>query len=127
MRETEKMKGKVIFTNHVKDLYHQIEKLKESLNQVMAANEKTTSALVMVKNFSINLASRIIDLEKLQAKTEQYNRRNYVEISGISSEITDEDLENNVIDICKNSNVIINPTDITVCHWGVTALLVINV
>ena len=38
--QIEKMKGKVIFDSHVKDLCNQIEKLTESLNQVMAANEK---------------------------------------------------------------------------------------
>ena len=40
VEQIEKMKGKVIFDSHVKDLCNQIEKLTESLNQVMAANEK---------------------------------------------------------------------------------------
>ena len=41
--QIEKMNGKVIFDSHVKDLCNQIEKLTESLDQVMAANEKTIS------------------------------------------------------------------------------------
>ena len=28
----------------------------------------------------------------------------------------DDDLENHVIEICKNSNIIINPADIKACH-----------
>ena len=40
VEQIEKMKGKVIFDSRVKDLCNQIEKLTESLNQVMAANEK---------------------------------------------------------------------------------------
>ena len=28
----------------------------------------------------------------------------------------DDDLENHVIEICKNSNIIINPADIEACH-----------
>ena len=36
-------------------------------------------------------------------------------MSGISNEIPDEDLENNVIGICENSNII-NPADIEACH-----------
>ena len=76
------MEGKVIFGSYVKDLCNQIEKLTESLNQVTAANEKITSELVIVKNFNVNLENRIVNLEKLQAKAEQYNRRNNVEISG---------------------------------------------
>ena len=112
--QIEKMKGKVIFDSHVKDLCSQIEKLTESPNQVMATNEKITSELVILKN--VNVKNRIVNLEKLQAKAEQYNRRNNVEISRISNEIPDEDLENNVIEICKNFNIIINPADIQGCH-----------
>ena len=111
-----KMKGKVIFDSYVKDLCNQIEKLTESLNQVTAANEKIASELVIVKNVNVNLENRIVNLEKMQAKAEQYNRRDNVEISGISNEIPNEDLENHVTEICKNSNIMINPTDIEGCH-----------
>ena len=110
------MKGKVIFDSHFKDLCNQMEKLTESLNQVMAANEKIIGELVIVKNVKVNLEKRIVNLENLQAKAEQYNRRNNVEMLGISNEIPDEDLENKVIEICKNSNIIINIADIEGCH-----------
>ena len=93
-----------------------MEKLTESLNQVTATNEELTSELVIVKNVNVDLGNRVTNLEKLQAKAEQYNRRNNVEISGISNEIPDECLENNAIMICKNSNIIINPADIEGCH-----------
>lgn len=43
------MKGKVAFSSHIEDLCHQIDKLTKSLKQVMAANEKITSELVIVK------------------------------------------------------------------------------
>ena len=67
MEQIEKMKIKVIFDSHVKDLRNQIEKLTESLNQIRAANEKITSELVIVKNVFVNLENRIVNLEKLQA------------------------------------------------------------
>ena len=110
------MKGKVIFGSHVKNLFNQTEKLTESFNQVMAANEKFTSELVIIKNINVDLENRIVNLKKLQAKTEKYNRRNNVEISGISNKIPDEDLKNNATEICKDSNIIINPADIENCH-----------
>ena len=110
------MKVKVTFDSYVKDLCNQIEKLTKSLNQVTVANEKITSKFVIDKNFNVNLENQIVNLEELQAKTEQYNRRNDIEISRISNEIPDEDLENNVIRICKNTNIIINPADIAGCH-----------
>ena len=49
VEQIEKMKGKVFFDSHVKDLCNQIEKLTESLNQVTTANEKITSELVIVR------------------------------------------------------------------------------
>ena len=63
------MKGKVAFSSHIEDLCHQIDKLTKSLKQVMAANEKITSELVIVKKININPDSRIIDFENLEAKT----------------------------------------------------------
>ena len=111
-----KMKSKVIFDSHVKDLFKKIEKVAESLNEVRAANEKITSELVIVKNVNVNLENRIVNLEKLQAKAGQYNRRNNVEISGILNKIPDDDLENHVIESCKNSNIIINSADIEGCR-----------
>ena len=108
-------KWKIIFDSHVKDLCNQIEKLAESLKQVTAANEKITSELVTVKNVNVNREKRIVKPEKFQTKAEQYNRRKSVEISEILNKIPDDDLENHVIEICKNSNVI-NPADIEGCH-----------
>ena len=99
VEQIEKMKGKVIFDSYVKDPCNQIEKLTESLNQVTARNEKMTSGLVIVKNNNVNLENRIVNFKKLQGKAEQYNRKNNVEISGISKEIPDDDLENHVIEI----------------------------
>ena len=109
------MKGKVIFDSRVKDLYNQIKKLTESLNQVTRGNKKITSELVIVKNVNVNLENRIVNLEKLQAKAEQYNRRNSAEISGILNKIPDDDLENHDVEICKSSNII-DPADIEGCH-----------
>ena len=47
----------------------------------MAAKEKINSVLVIVKNVNVNLDRQIVNLEKLQAEAEQYNRRNNNEIS----------------------------------------------
>ena len=99
VQQIEEMKGKVILDCHVKDLWNQIKKLTESLNQVRAVNERITNELVIVKHVKVNLENRIVSFEKLQAKAEQYDRRNNVEISGMLNEITEDDLENNVTEI----------------------------
>ena len=84
--------------------------------QQMVANEKITSELVIVENVNVNLESRIVNFEKLQTKAEQCNRRNNVEISGILNEIPGEDIENNVIEICKNSSIIRRAAYVEGCH-----------
>ena len=114
--QIEKMKGKVVVGSHVKDSCHQIEKLTEKLNDVAATNEKITNELLIVKNVNSNLEKRIATLEKLQAKTEQYSRRNNAEISGIPNDILDNDHEKKVIEICKDSDIVITSSDIEGCH-----------
>ena len=56
---------------------------------------------MVVSNINTLLATRVTELEKQRAKIDQYSRRNNVEISGISNEVSDENLEEKVIDICK--------------------------
>ena len=114
------MKVKVVVGNQVKDLCHQIEKVTKRLNDVVASSEKITSELLIVKNVNSNLEKRITTLEKPQAKAEQYNRRNNMEISGILYDDLENDLEEKVVEICKNSDIVITSSDIEiviVCHW----------
>ena len=74
---------------HIKDLCNEIEQLTKTLNEVMAANEKITSKLVIVRNVNINLQNQLVNLKELLVKDENYHRRNNVEISGISNKILD--------------------------------------
>ena len=94
-----------------------------------AVNERITNELVIVKHVKVNPENRIVSFEKLQAKAEQYDRKNNVEISGILNEITEEDLENNVTEISQNFNIIIImqvSKVFIVCLWDLTAPLIIN-
>ena len=116
VNQIEKMRGKVIVGSHIKDLCRQIGKFTKNLNDVMATNKKTASELSIVRNVNSNLEHCITALEKLQAKTEQYNRWNTVEISGIWDNVSDNDLEQKVIRICKDSNIVITSSNIEVCH-----------
>ena len=51
-----------------------------------------------------------------QAKSEQYSRRNNIELSGIPNDIPEDNPEKVVIDICRDSDVEIEPKDIDECH-----------
>ena len=112
----ENWKGKVVVGNDIQGLFKQISKLSENVDRLVTANDKLNSELLIVRNVNQNLQNRIINLEKQQSKSEQYNRRNNVEISGISNEVSDQNLEETVIGICKDSGIDVNSLDIEGCH-----------
>ena len=62
------------------------------------------------------MENRIFNLEKQLPKNEQYNCQNNVKISGVSNEIPDQDIEEKVIKICKDSDINISHMDIECCH-----------
>ena len=82
----------------------------------MSTNERLTSEMIVVKKVSNMLENRIIDLEKQLSKNDQYGRRNNVETSGISNQIPDQDVEENIIKICKDSHINISRMGIEGCQ-----------
>ena len=57
-----------------------------------------------------------LSLEKNQAKSEQFSRRDNIELSGIPNDIPEGNLEKIVIDICHDSGLKIEPKDIEGCY-----------
>ena len=112
----EKLKGKVVVDNNIKNLCDQVSRLSENLAKLMELNEKLSSQFIVVKKVNTLLEKHVIELEKSQAKAEQYSRRNNVEISGIPHEILDNNLEDKVIDICKDAGIEIEHMDIEGCY-----------
>ena len=100
------LKAKVVVDADVNKLCEKIERLTETMNQIVAENKKLQSDIMTIKMLT----------EKNQAKGEQHRRRNNVEISGIPNSILDEGLKNTVISICEDSGVGIDPKDIEGCH-----------
>ena len=49
-------------------------------------------------------------------KDEQYNRRNCVEFSGIPDTINDDNLEDTIIEACKDTSIDVSETDTEACH-----------
>ena len=108
----EKLKGKVIVDNNIKNLCDQVSRLSENLAKLMESNKKQ---FIVVKKVNNLLQKGVTEIEKSQAKVEQYSRRNNVEISGIPHEILNN-LEDKVIDICKDAGIEIGHMDIEGCH-----------
>ena len=111
----EKLKGKVIADNNIKNLCDQVSRLAENLAKLMESKEKLSSQFFVVKKVNTLLQKRVTELEKSQAKAEQYSPTNKVEISGTRHEILDNNLEDKVIDICKDAGMEIGHMDIEGC------------
>ena len=78
--EIEKLKGKVVVDINIKNLCDQVSRLSENLAKLMESNEKLSSQFIVVKKVNTLLEKRVIELEKSQAKAEQYS-------SGIFSQV----------------------------------------
>ena len=101
----EKMKGKVVADNQIQNLCSETANLSDNVKSLASTNERLTSEESVVKNVYNVSENRIVNFEKQLSKNEQYGRRNNVEISGISNQIADQDLEENIIKICKDSDI----------------------
>ena len=107
--------GKLV-GNNIQGLFNQVSKLSENVDRLVTANDKLNSELLIVRNVNQNLQNRIINLEKQQSKSEQYNRRNNIKIPGISNEVSDQNLKETVIGIRKDSGIDVSGLDTEGCH-----------
>ena len=112
----EKMKGKVVADNQIQNLCSEIANFSDNVKSLVSTNEGLTSELTVVKNVNSILEIRVVNLEKQLSKNEQYGGRSNVEISGISNQIPDHDLEENITKIYKDSDINISLMDIEGCH-----------
>ena len=59
----EKLKGKVIVDNNIKNLCDQASRLSENLSKLMELNEKLSSQFIVVKKVNTLLEKRVEDLK----------------------------------------------------------------
>ena len=76
----------------------------------------STSELSVEKNVNNILENKIVTAEKQLSENKQYGCCNNIEISRIPDYISDQNLEENIIKICKDSDINISPMDIEGCH-----------
>lgn len=106
------------------DLYIQLQKeCDEGLARLMSQVEnlsrrfqKLESALVVSKNVNSVLEDRVVTLECNLHATEQYWRREYLEIVGIPVNMEQKNLQETVINILSNIEVEYTSTDTEACH-----------
>ena len=95
------LRGKVIVDSDLRNLCDQSSNLSETITKLATANQQINSKLAIVKMVNSKLEKRMTDLEKNQAKPEQYSRRNNVEFSNIPNDIPNSQLESKIIEICR--------------------------
>ena len=110
------LRGKVIVDPDLRNLCDQISSLSENITKLTTANQQINSEHAIVRVVNSKLETRVIDLQKKQAKSEQYSRRNNVKFSNIPNDILDNQLEDKVIQICRESGVEVDQNDIEDCH-----------
>ena len=92
-------------------------------NSITEMREKIIENLVQankdLQDKVIKLEQKVKNLESIETsceQTNQYGRRNNLEIAGIPNQIRDDQLENNVIGIYKKMNINVIKDDIEACH-----------
>ena len=97
-------------------LCDQIKNLTETVSHLLEKHEQLNSQILICKNVNKHLEEKVAKLEKAQAMSEQYSRRNNIELAGIPNSIKDNVLEETIINICKEHGINISPMDIGVCQ-----------
>ena len=110
------LKDKLVVGEEIKSLCTHIKELTDTVNQLLSKNERLSSDLAIQKTVCGNLEKKVKSLEIQISKDEQYNRHNCVEFSGIPDTINDDNLEDTIIEACKDINIDVSETDIEACH-----------
>ena len=94
----------------------EIKNLSETVTRLSDKYKQLNSELLLCKKVNKHLEEKVAKLEKAQAMSEQYSRRNKIELAGIPNPIRNNDLKETIIDICKKHGNDISPMDIEACH-----------
>ena len=86
------------------------------ISNLVAENKKLASRCDDLEFVTNKLTSRVAVLEKCHWQSIQYNRRNNIEIAGIPSTISNEQLEDKVCEVLNSIDVSVGPADIEACH-----------
>ena len=86
------------------------------LTNLSSKLDQVESSLVVTKTVNDNLLNWITSLERSLNSQEQYNRRECLEVVGISTSVNDENLQSSVCNILKEIDVPCGPEGLEDCH-----------
>ena len=110
------LRWKVIVDSDLQNLFDEISNLPETITKLATVKQQINSKLAIVKVVNSKLEKSVIGLEKNQAKSEKYSRRNNAEFSNNPNDTPDNQLEDKVTEICRESGVEVDQNNIESCH-----------
>ena len=93
-----------------------LDELKNDLNELKTNFCKLKSDLHISRNVNDKLSHKLVVLERKCHANEQYSRRECLEISGISAEVRDKDIEKKVLEILDVIDAPVNTDLVEDCH-----------
>ena len=103
--------AKAELSNKVHDLTVDVQSLKENVAGLMNARSEPTPSYTPDK-----VLERLEEVERRLAATEQYQRRECIEIVGLSNDIGNEDLDQAVVNVLKKIGVNVSTRDFHAVH-----------
>ena len=94
--------------------FHGVDKVILNLKDVIIKNLQLENQRLRTR--VNNLENKVISLEISGNHLEQYGRRNNLEITGISDDVSDQNLESKVVDVLNEIQVDVSRSDIEACH-----------
>lgn len=94
----------------------EISEISTTMKALLEENSQLKATIVISKNVTDLLKKQIIALEIQSNKTDQYSRRECLEISGIPGSIADDNLEELTLEIFKSIDVDIPTENVHACH-----------
>ena len=93
--------------------FDELKKENEVLKSKLSVAEKT---LLTLSASYKNINEKVIEMERNMHRMEQYSRRECIEIVGIPSSITNDQLEEHVLLIFEKVGVVLETMDIVACY-----------
>ena len=104
------------FNNILDDLKKDISDLKIDVSRLKSDFSKHEADIQVSRNVNSRLSKRLVTMKRRFYATEQYSRRDYLEIWGVSASVADNDIESKVLEILEEIDVPIDPTLVEDCN-----------
>ena len=105
------------------DMFLEKESMSKSISDLTFEIQKLTGAVTrldpevsILRRVNDELKKQLISTERQCWANAQYSRRECIEVAGIPSSVSDDNLENKVLKIFDKLGVPINPNNIEACH-----------